>query len=62
MNGTRLCSRHKLHIELSSRPRDAHRPAEVGSHLEEALDIARAAGLKYVTQFENRQARLIPIN
>ena len=40
---------------------DAHRPAEVGSHLPEAMDIARAAGLKYLTHFERRQARLAPM-
>ena len=41
---------------------DAHRPEQVGLHLDAALDAARAAGLKYVTQFEKRQARLIPIS
>ncbi len=38
---------------------DAHRPEHLGLHLDAALDAARAAGLKYVTQFEKRQARLI---
>ena len=40
---------------------DAHQPAQVGSHLLEAMDIARAAGLKYLTHFEQRQPRLIPL-
>jgi len=40
---------------------DAHRPDQVGSHLPEALAAARAAGLKYLTFFEQRQARLVPL-
>jgi histidinol-phosphatase (PHP family) len=40
---------------------DAHRPEQVGSHLETALQIAREAGLKYLTFFERRQARLVPL-
>jgi histidinol-phosphatase (PHP family) len=40
---------------------DAHQPAHVGMHLEVALRTAQAAGLKYVTHFEQRQARLEPI-
>jgi histidinol-phosphatase (PHP family) len=40
---------------------DAHKPQHVGSHLEDALAAARAAGLKYVMQFEQRQAKLIEI-
>jgi histidinol-phosphatase (PHP family) len=38
---------------------DAHRPHEVGSHLEVALQIAAEAGLHYLTFFEQRQARLV---
>ncbi|MEP7359649.1 MAG: histidinol-phosphatase HisJ family protein [Anaerolineales bacterium] len=37
---------------------DAHQPSQVGSYLPEAMDIARAAGLKYLTHFSKRQARL----
>ena len=40
---------------------DAHRPEHIGWHLDTAIDAARATGLKYVTQFERRQARLVPI-
>jgi histidinol-phosphatase (PHP family) len=40
---------------------DAHQPEDVGADLDAALDAARAAGLKYVTQFERRQARLVRI-
>ena len=40
---------------------DAHRPDHVGADLELALESARAAGLKYVTQFEHRQARMVKI-
>ncbi len=40
---------------------DAHRPEQVSAGLEEALAAARAAGLKYLTFFEQRQARLVPL-
>jgi histidinol-phosphatase (PHP family) len=40
---------------------DAHEPKQVGSYLAEAIEIARAAGLKYLTFFERRQARLVPM-
>ena len=38
---------------------DAHNPKFVGADFDAALDAARAAGLKYVTQFEQRQAQLM---
>jgi len=40
---------------------DSHRPEQVGFGLEAALQVAEAAGLRYVTQFERREARMIPI-
>ena len=40
---------------------DAHQPSQVGSHLAEAMDIARAAGIKYLTHFDKRQASLLPM-
>jgi histidinol-phosphatase (PHP family) len=40
---------------------DAHESKQVGDHLPEAIEIARAAGLKYLTHFERRQARLVPL-
>jgi len=40
---------------------DSHFPENVGAGLDVALDTIRAAGLKYVTQFERRQARLVRI-
>jgi histidinol-phosphatase (PHP family) len=40
---------------------DAHEPRQVGAHLADAIAIARAAGLKYLTHFERRQARLLPL-
>ncbi len=40
---------------------DAHRPDHVGAYLDVALEIAQRAGLKYVTHFEQRQAKLVPI-
>jgi histidinol-phosphatase (PHP family) len=40
---------------------DAHKPQDIGADLEVALDAARAAGLKYVTQFEKRAARMVRI-
>jgi histidinol-phosphatase (PHP family) len=41
---------------------DAHRANQVGAGLEAALEAARAAGLKYLTFYEGRQARLAPID
>jgi histidinol-phosphatase (PHP family) len=40
---------------------DAHRPDQVGYGLDVALKIAQEAGLRYLVQFEQRRARLIPI-
>ena len=40
---------------------DAHEPQDIGADLDAALAAARAAGLKYVTQFERREARLVKI-
>ena len=40
---------------------DAHEPKQVGAHLPAAIEIAKAAGLKYLTHFERRQPRLVPI-
>jgi histidinol-phosphatase (PHP family) len=37
---------------------DAHRPPEIGKHLDTALRLAQQAGLRYLTHFEQRQARL----
>ena len=40
---------------------DSHRPEQIGTGLDVALQAIQAAGLKHLTQFERRQARLIPI-
>jgi len=40
---------------------DAHHPAQVGAHLAEALAAIRDAGLRFLTFFEQRQPRLIPL-
>lgn len=40
---------------------DAHRPEHLGANLGEALEVAKAAGIKYLTRFERRQASLMPI-
>lgn len=40
---------------------DAHRPENIGRHLDIALAIAQEAGLKYLTFFAQRQARLVPM-
>lgn len=40
---------------------DAHRPENVGKHLDTALRIALQAGLRYTTHFAQRQAELRPI-
>ncbi len=47
--------------ELVTFGSDAHRPAEVGSHFVVALEAIRSAGLRYITPFELRQARPIPL-
>lgn len=41
---------------------DAHRPAQVNAHLPEALELARAAGVKYLAFFEKRVARFEPLS
>ena len=40
---------------------DAHRPIRVGDGIPTALAVAKEAGLKYVTHFEKRQAKLLPL-
>jgi histidinol-phosphatase (PHP family) len=40
---------------------DAHRAPEVGVQLEQAIQAIRAAGINHVTQFERRQATLLPL-
>ena len=40
---------------------DAHRPDQVGSHLEMALEAIKDAGIRSITQFERRRPRLIPL-
>ena len=41
---------------------DSHRPEQIGAGLEVALQAIQTAGLKYLTQFERRRAKLIPID
>ncbi len=41
---------------------DAHTAEHVGLHLEKGVQAVRAAGLKWVTSFERRQARLLPLD
>ena len=40
---------------------DAHTPDVIAANFEAAIEAMKAAGLKYVTQFEKREARLINI-
>jgi histidinol-phosphatase (PHP family) len=40
---------------------DAHQPDDIAANFDLALDAMHTAGLKYVTQFEQREARLIAI-
>jgi histidinol-phosphatase (PHP family) len=40
---------------------DAHREAEVGLHLEKAIEALRDAGISHITQFEQRRARLVEL-
>jgi histidinol-phosphatase (PHP family) len=47
-----------VHVTLGS---DAHASSQVGLHLDTALEAMRRAGISHVTQFERRQAKLIPL-
>lgn len=40
---------------------DAHKPLDVGGHLDVAIAIAKQAGLRSLTYFEGRQAELRPM-
>jgi histidinol-phosphatase (PHP family) len=40
---------------------DAHRLPEVGLYLEKGLEVILAAGIDHITQFEQRQALLLPL-
>ena len=39
---------------------DAHRVAEVGLHLERAIEAIQAVGISQIVQFEQREAKFIP--
>ena len=41
---------------------DAHTPAEVGLHLDQALKFIRESGLTFITRYERRQASLLPLD
>jgi histidinol-phosphatase (PHP family) len=41
---------------------DAHRPEHPGAGLTAAFEAVRAAGFPYITCFERREARLVPID
>jgi histidinol-phosphatase (PHP family) len=40
---------------------DAHRLPEVSLHLEKAIEAIRSVGITHITQFEQRQARFVPL-
>ncbi|MGD9781519.1 MAG: histidinol-phosphatase HisJ family protein [Kiritimatiellia bacterium] len=40
---------------------DAHDPAQIGRHFEEAIDLARAAGYSHRASFRRRKKTLVPI-
>ena len=40
---------------------DAHRPDDIAANFDLAIEALQTAGLKYVTQFEQREARLVRI-
>lgn len=40
---------------------DAHRPEEVGLHLDKALEAARMAGVRYLAKFERMKAVMLPL-
>lgn len=40
---------------------DAHRAEQVGSHIEEGMELACAAGFRYFSFFKNREPRMMPL-
>jgi histidinol-phosphatase (PHP family) len=56
---TILCWYAEMGGERVTLGADAHRPEHVGSYLDVALRTAQQAGLRYLTHFEQRQARLV---
>jgi histidinol-phosphatase (PHP family) len=40
---------------------DAHRVSEVGAGLREAEELMRAAGLRYIASFRNREVKYVPL-
>ncbi len=52
---------HELGGERITLGSDSHQPENIAAHLDVAVAAAKDAGLKYVTMFEQRQARLVPI-
>ena len=40
---------------------DAHRLCGVGLHLEQAIQMIKAVGFNHFTQFEQQQARFLPL-
>ena len=41
---------------------DAHHARCIGSHFDQALTLMRDAGINHVALFENRQAKVVPID
>jgi len=42
--------------------KDAHQPYDIAANFDAAIEALQAAGLKYVTLFEKREARLVRID
>jgi histidinol-phosphatase (PHP family) len=53
---------HEMGGERVTLGSDAHQPDDIAANFDLALEAMQAAGLKYVTQFEQREARLISID
>lgn len=52
---------HEMGGERVTLGSDAHQPDDIAANFDMALAALRTAGLKYVTQFEQREARLVRI-
>lgn len=40
---------------------DTHGAERVGARIGEAVELARAAGIRYLAVFENRRPRMLPL-
>ncbi len=58
VNSTECVSPGGERVTLGS---DAHRPDHIAANFAEALEALKTAGVKYVTVFERREAKMVAI-